>query len=899
MDGLNCAIKGYRMTSLERRSPLTTNRTMLYLRLIRVGGGGYDEAEVGGCGGGGGGGDKHIEKGGSSIHKEDHYESKEEKDDELVQSRISKARNVPRNTKNVGDNILLEEIVLARRDNKTKLLGAAAIENPTSANEEIMSLIKGNSDLVFPNYNSTQDQSLQQSQAVIVSLNDPKDLENLDHVLAFSEYESQKVNINKNKRKSQDYFNNDQVIPNKQIRSTETTSLPYVKTYYNVPRGFQSNGKNSYQDRYHPTTVSYQKLSQPFTQTEPSVTIANTEPSSKKLTIESDESPRLYKTEDDLILGPIQVTRSTYYVPTRKIKNDETKIKNNIEDNINVRPKLRKIKKKVKNFNILTPTIANKPSSVYNYTISNRMINKHKSLLDNPLVQPVASQRINNIIYQNDSLAIDSQPDLKGHKSFLDSKSDGELNVLKKLNVIPQPFSYSIKHVGNVEKVQPISINLVTPKNIIDTKETLIASNSKVNPTLNYDNKINHLDVNQETGYNKYRKESSIVKPRENHGNLKLMNINDASSSSRTNLMNKKSISKDENDEILESVTLNDNSDSNSDSDYNESYKFPERSENEDNYYEDNDNKDLTRTQNLELYKDNENHETSNLGKTDDEDNNYEETKQEEDDRDHSNENYDDKNDVQVNDQDENGANNYKHVEENTDGGKSDGGGDKKFTKGGEVEKKEDHYNKHGKKEEKGYESLHEHDKAEIGHHDKVKHSKEYDEKDGEKKEHEETGEYHEDYYKDELGKKEAKFNEKGESKKGHSTKGEHLVHKKDEYEKKTEFFDEFHEDGDSEKDGEYYNEHEAEKGGKEKSGHYKEAHDKGKHGEMKKYEKGEYYDENKGKDSKEGQESHYGHEKKYKKKGAHESGKKWMMDNGDDGGGDKKDNGSDDKQSR
>ncbi|KAI4473256.1 hypothetical protein M0802_016219 [Mischocyttarus mexicanus] len=507
MDGLNCAIKGYRMTSLERRSPLTTNRTMLYLRLIRVGGGGYDEAEVGGCGGGGGGGDKHIEKGGSSIHKEDHYESKEEKDDErtaltfnqkyhlTLKKHFSVVSNVGDHIqiifeiifvkyylsswynqgyqrqemfqeirKNVGDNILLEEIVLARRDNKTKLLGAAAIENPTSANEEIMSLIKGNSDLVFPNYNSTQDQSLQQSQAVIVSLNDPKDLENLDHVLAFSEYESQKVNINKNKRKSQDYFNNDQVIPNKQIRSTETTSLPYVKTYYNVPRGFQSNGKNSYQDRYHPTTVSYQKLSQPFTQTEPSVTIANTEPSSKKLTIESDESPRLYKTEDDLILGPIQVTRSTYYVPTRKIKNDETKIKNNIEDNINVRPKLRKIKKKVKNFNILTPTIANKPSSVYNYTISNRMINKHKSLLDNPLVQPVASQRINNIIYQNDSLAIDSQPDLKGHKSFLDSKSDGELNVLKKLNVIPQPFSYSIKHVGNVEKVQPISINLVTPK---------------------------------------------------------------------------------------------------------------------------------------------------------------------------------------------------------------------------------------------------------------------------------------------------------------------------------------------------------------------------------------------------------------------------------------------------
>lgn len=49
---------------------------------------------------------------------------------------------------------------------------------------------------------------------MIVSLNDTKDLENLDHVLAFSGYEPQKVNLRNDKRKILDSFNNDQgIIP--------------------------------------------------------------------------------------------------------------------------------------------------------------------------------------------------------------------------------------------------------------------------------------------------------------------------------------------------------------------------------------------------------------------------------------------------------------------------------------------------------------------------------------------------------------------------------------------------------------------------------------------------------------------------------------------------------------
>lgn len=51
-------------------------------------------------------------------------------------------------------------------------------------------------------------------------------------------------------------------------------------------------------------------------------------------------------------------------------------------------------------------------------------------------------------------------------------------------------------------------------------------------------------------------------------------------------------------------------------------------------------------------------------------------------------------------------------------------------------------------------------------------------------------------------------YEEDGEHSQGHSTKGAHNVHKKEEYEKKQEFFDEYHEGGDHEKHGGFHNEH-------------------------------------------------------------------------------------------
>ncbi|XP_035725560.1 uncharacterized protein PF11_0207-like [Vespa mandarinia] len=833
----------------------------------------------------------------------------------LGQSRTSNA-GVQRNSKNGVENILLEEIVLARRNNTTKLLGAAAIENPIKANERILSLINGKSDLVFPNYNPVQDQSIAQSQAVIVSLNDTKDLENLDHVLAFSGYESQKVNLKKDKRKVLDNFNNDQATSSRQIKTTDsTTVLPYVKTHYDVPRRFQLNRRNS-NEGHPPATVSYQKVSQPITQIDPNIIVVNMERSTKKFAIKNRALPRVYKPEEELTLSNIEVTKPTYRVPMRKIKNDETKIKKSIEENVSDRPKLQKIKKKVKMLNVATLPLVTTPLSVYNYTVLNKMINNHKSLSESPIVQPVAFRKSNNIVYQNDSFVTDNQPDLKRQESA--SKSDSEFGLSKKYKVIPEAFSYSTKHSGNAKKVQTATINSVTPKNIIGTKESLIVTDSKVNPISNYEDKINLLDTNQETGY-KYRKESPTEKQRENHEKFE-SNIDDTSSS-RSNLMSEESIDGDKNIEksnerpqrrndsyeVSELASFEDDYDSdNTDSDHPQSYKFPKTSIEDDDYYNDYNKKDVRHSQDLEYYKDDQDYETSNLKKVD-RDSNNQETEHKED-QDHVSEKYQVKNNDQDDNQDEGGAHNYKYMEKSESGGSGngggsdsggggkggggggDGGGKKEFTKGGEVEQKEDYYKKQGNKEEKAYKIWHEHDKAKKGHHDKEQHNKEYEEKDVEKKEHGEDAGYYQDHYQDEQGKKESEFNEKGEHKKGHNTKGEHSVHKKDEYEKKTEFFDEFHEDGDSEKDGGYYSKHEAEKGGKKKSGHYDGAFKEDKYGNSKKYEKSEHHDEEKDKGSKEGQENHYDHEKKYKKKDAHESGKKWMMDSGN--GGDGKDGG-------
>ncbi|XP_025159852.1 uncharacterized protein LOC105186978 isoform X1 [Harpegnathos saltator] len=221
----------------------------------------------------------------------------------------------------------------------------------------------------------------------------------------------------------------------------------------------------------------------------------------------------------------------------------------------------------------------------------------------------------------------------------------------------------------------------------------------------------------------------------------------------------------------------------------------------------------------------------------------------------------------------------HKH-EEHHDGKKH--GGDHKFEAGEGSEHDAEHHGHKGEKGDKGYKVWHENEKAAKGHHDKEHSSKKYDEKEGKEKKHEEEGGYHEHHGHGEKGEKAANFEEKGEHQKGHSTKGEHSVHKKDEYEKKTEFFDEFHEDGGTEKHGEHHHEHEKKKGGHEKKAHHDAEHHEEKHGKEHKYEKGGHHHEHKGHKVDEGHNHHYEHGHHYGDKGNHEHGKKWNYEKGD-----------------
>ncbi|XP_060828950.1 putative uncharacterized protein DDB_G0281733 [Bombus pascuorum] len=213
-------------------------------------------------------------------------------------------------------------------------------------------------------------------------------------------------------------------------------------------------------------------------------------------------------------------------------------------------------------------------------------------------------------------------------------------------------------------------------------------------------------------------------------------------------------------------------------------------------------------------------------------------------------------------------------------------GGEGKFEKGGATERKQEHRESDDEKGEKGYKSWHEEEKADKGHHDKERHSNYFDEKDGAKKDHKEEGEYHQEHDEGEKGEKKAAFDENGKHQKGYNTKGQHFVHKKDEFEKRTEFFDEFHEDGDMENDGEHYHEHKMSKGGHYKEGHHNKDDHEEMHGKKGKYEKGGHYDDDKGHKVKEGKDSHYEHENMYGKKKNHHDGKKWMYKKGDGGNG-------------
>ncbi|GJQ75206.1 hypothetical protein Trydic_g9808 [Trypoxylus dichotomus] len=121
-----------------------------------------------------------------------------------------------------------------------------------------------------------------------------------------------------------------------------------------------------------------------------------------------------------------------------------------------------------------------------------------------------------------------------------------------------------------------------------------------------------------------------------------------------------------------------------------------------------------------------------------------------------------------------------------------------------------------------------------------------------------------------------------------HNTKGEHNVHKNEEYEKKQEFYDEFHEGGDEEKHGAFHQESDYKKGDSQKSGHHKSDHHKDSYGKKGHHEKGERYNEDKGHKVVDAHDEHYKHKDKHGKKGGHKELKNWGHKQGESTGANK-----------
>lgn len=110
---------------------------------------------------------------------------------------------------------------------------------------------------------------------------------------------------------------------------------------------------------------------------------------------------------------------------------------------------------------------------------------------------------------------------------------------------------------------------------------------------------------------------------------------------------------------------------------------------------------------------------------------------------------------------------------------------------------------------------------------------------------------HHEKKEEGKKGEKGHKFNEEGRFHKGHSIKGKHVVHKIDEGEKNTKFFDEDYDGGYEDGHGTFVEKHDAKKGGHHKKGHHHKSEHSGSGGKKGHGEKGHHDKEDKGRYSK------------------------------------------------
>ncbi|KAJ2941074.1 hypothetical protein O0L34_g10306 [Tuta absoluta] len=206
---------------------------------------------------------------------------------------------------------------------------------------------------------------------------------------------------------------------------------------------------------------------------------------------------------------------------------------------------------------------------------------------------------------------------------------------------------------------------------------------------------------------------------------------------------------------------------------------------------------------------------------------------------------------------------------------------DHESEKGGETEHHSEHHSEHGEGGKKEYEGYHEDQKTKKGHHDKEDHEGKYNDHGGVDNEHHDERKHYGAHHHEEHGKKHAEYEESGKHSKGHSTKGSHDIHKKDEYEKKVEFFEEEGDSAEEEKHGGHREER-----GHKKGGHYKKGdgnagfHDRVK-GDSGHFNKASHDHLQKGHSQSAGHDAHGRHRTSNLIDGGKKGGKKWIYHHG------------------
>ncbi|XP_049878340.1 uncharacterized protein LOC126375457 isoform X1 [Pectinophora gossypiella] len=180
-----------------------------------------------------------------------------------------------------------------------------------------------------------------------------------------------------------------------------------------------------------------------------------------------------------------------------------------------------------------------------------------------------------------------------------------------------------------------------------------------------------------------------------------------------------------------------------------------------------------------------------------------------------------------------------------------------------------------------GLDGKHEDTKTDQGHHDKEDHVGSYHDHGGFDKHHHDEKEHFGAHNHEEHGKKHAEYEENGKHSKGHSTKGSHDIHKKEEYEKKVEFFEEEGDSVEEEKHGGHTEERSHGQGGHFKKGNLNAGyHDRAK-GEAGHLLKGGQGHAHKGYSVSGAHDSHGKHGSARAQKHGQAGGKKWVYHHG------------------